>query len=172
MRGQLKQSTRHPVVLQDLSLRSHWERVKSVFRSKCLLEGGKGGEGSNSYSLRVLKTHSLERLLSSQGSCPGFRPLWWHLLSVVSSPAYCITWESSRQTPFLSQHPAYGLAQGGAHYGLLNTGAAWGLIPGTKEQRRSTAPTPASGLCAPCCLRGNHSMTHSPHPPTWKGGKG
>ena len=81
MRGQLKQSTQHPVVLPDLSLRSHWEGVKSVFRSKCLLEGGTGGEDSNSRSLHVLKAHSTERLLSSQGSV---------LLCVVSGPAYCI----------------------------------------------------------------------------------
>ena len=133
MRGQLKQSTQHPVVLPDLSLRSHWEGVKSVFRSKCLLEGGTGGEDSNSRSLHVLKTHSTERLLSSQGSV---------LLCVVSGPAYCIMWESSRQTPFLNQHPAQGPAWGGARHGLLNTGAARGLIPGTKEQRQSTTHLP------------------------------
>ena len=95
---------------------------------------------------------------------PGFRPLCWHLLGVVSGPAYCIMWESSRQTPFLSQHPAQRPAWAGARYGLLNTGAARGLIPGTKEQRQSTTLTPVSGLYALCCLSGNYSMTHSPHP--------
>ena len=37
-------STRLLVVLPDLPLRSHPEGVKSVFRSKCLLPGGKEGE--------------------------------------------------------------------------------------------------------------------------------
>ena len=164
MRGQLKQSTQHPVVLPDISLRSLWEGVKSVFRSKCLLEGGKGGEVSNSCSLHVLM--SIERREASV--LPEFQPLWRHLLCVVSGPAYCITWESSRQTPFLNQHSAQGQAQGGACYGFLNTGAARGLIPGTKEQRQSTTLTPVSGLYALCCLSGNYTMTHNPHPPNLK----
>lgn len=141
MRGQLKQSTRHPVVLQDLSLRSHREGVKSVFRSKCLLEGGKGGEGSNSYSLRVLKTHSLERLLSSQGSCPGFRPLWWHLLCVVSSPAYCITWESSRH-PVSQSAPSIRPGPGRCSLRLAEHWCSLGTHPWHQRAEAEHSPDP------------------------------